>query len=85
MKRRTRRITPLGLEPVWTGVGLGHRLGEFRLALMGVDRKTPTSKGGPNDDSNLQLLCGHCNKIKGDNRTMAEARVRLAELGIVVG
>ncbi len=35
-----------------------------------VDHIVPRSKGGQDDDSNLQLLCGHCNRIKG-NRTMA--------------
>lgn len=50
---------------------------------MEVDHKTPRSKGGQDDDSNLQLLCGHCNRVKGD-RTMAEAKVRLAELGIKI-
>ena len=42
----------------------------------------PTARGGLNDDSSLQLLCGHCNRIKGDG-TMAEARVRLVELGVL--
>lgn len=55
----------------------------FQYRQMDVDHKTPTSKGGPDVDSNLQLLCHHCNMIKGD-RTMAEARVRLKELGIIV-
>ena len=57
--------------------------GWFYIQNLEVDHKIPRSKGGPDDDTNLQLLCGHCNRVKGDG-TMAEARVRLAELGIVV-
>lgn len=26
----------------------------------------PTSKGGADTDENLQLLCGYCNRVKGD-------------------
>ena len=57
---------------------------QFEFRNMEVDHIIPKAKGGPDDDSNLQLLCGHCNKIKGDG-TMAEARARLAELNIRVG
>ena len=45
------------------------------------DHIEPTSKGGPNDDSNLQLLCGHCNILKGAG-TMAELKAKLVKLGI---
>lgn len=50
---------------------------------MEVDHIVPKAKGGPDDDTNLQLLCGHCNRVKGKG-TMAEAKVRLTNLGIVV-
>lgn len=56
---------------------------EIEFRHMEVDHKIPRAKGGPDDDTNLQLLCGHCNRIKGKG-TMAEAKVRLAELGIVI-
>lgn len=56
---------------------------EMDFRHMEVDHVIPTAKGGPNDDTNLQLLCGHCNRVKGKN-TMAEAKVRLKELGILV-
>lgn len=50
---------------------------------MKVDRKMPISQDGPDDDSNLQLLYGHCSLVKGP-QTMAKAKARLAERGIVV-
>ena len=52
--------------------------------FMEVDHMTPRAKGGPDDGSNLQLLCTHCNKIKGAG-TMEAAIVRLEELGIIGG
>ena len=54
----------------------------FEIRQMDVDHKTPRSKGGGDDDSNLQLLCHHCNVVKRDG-TMAEARVRLIRRGII--
>ena len=56
---------------------------EIEFRHMEVDHVIPRVKGGPNDDTNLQLLCGHCNRVKGSG-TMAEAKVRLKELGIIV-
>lgn len=53
----------------------------FEIRHMDVDHRVPDSKGGPDSDDNLQLLCHHCNITKGTG-TMAEARVRLRELGI---
>jgi 5-methylcytosine-specific restriction endonuclease McrA len=31
-----------------------------------LEHKIPTSKGGTNKESNLEVLCGPCNFIKGD-------------------
>ena len=31
-----------------------------------IDHKIPKAKGGQDTDNNLQLLCGHCNSVKGD-------------------
>ncbi|MYH04468.1 MAG: hypothetical protein F4010_07040 [Cenarchaeum sp. SB0669_bin_11] len=55
---------------------------EIEFRHMEVDHKIPKARGGPDDDGNLQLLCGHCNRVKGKG-TMAEAKVRLTKLGIV--
>ena len=36
------------------------------IRLFELDHIMPKSKGGPDIDSNLQLLCGWCNRTKGD-------------------
>ncbi len=56
---------------------------EIDFRHMEVDHVITKAKGGPDDDTNLQLLCGHCNRVKGKG-TMAEARVRLTELKVTV-
>ncbi len=43
----------------------------FPFKVMEVDHILPRSKGGTDHPDNLQLLCSHCNRSKGD-RTMAE-------------
>lgn len=55
----------------------------FEYRHLEVDHVIPKAKGGPDDDKNLQLLCGSCNRIKGKH-TMEEAMVRLKELGIII-
>ena len=47
-----------------------------------VDHIIPRVKGGQDIDENLQLLCGHCNRVKGGRLTMAELKTRLKEMGI---
>lgn len=54
----------------------------FEYHHMEVDHVIPKIKGGLDDDSNLQLLCGHCNKVKGKG-TMEQAKVRLTEMGLL--
>ncbi|MDE2699691.1 MAG: DNA methyltransferase [Gemmatimonadota bacterium] len=45
----------------------------FPFRVMEVDHKLPRSRGGQDNPENLQLLCSHCNRSKG-NKTMAEWR-----------
>ena len=40
--------------------------GDFPFKLYEVDHIVPKSKGGTDHLTNLQLLCGSCNKVKGD-------------------
>jgi len=52
---------------------------QFRMRNLELDHITPRSKGGRHSDDNLQLLCGWCNRTKG-NRDMNYLRVRLREV-----
>ena len=50
----------------------------FPLRNMILDHIIPRAHGGPDDDENLQLLCGTCNSLKGV-RTMTEAITALVK------
>ena len=50
--------------------------GHFEIRHLEIDHIVPRSKGGQDTDKNLQLLCGHCNRTKG-NRTMAYLKAQL--------
>ena len=39
---------------------------DFPFKIFEVDHVVPKSRGGGNHIENLQLLCGHCNRIKGN-------------------
>lgn len=39
---------------------------KFAKRNLEVDHIFPLSKGGQTEPANLQLLCGHCNRVKGD-------------------
>ena len=47
------------------GVCNGCKL-DIPFKLMQVDHIVPVSRGGTDHIENLQLLCGHCNALKGD-------------------
>ena len=39
---------------------------DFPFKAMEVDHIIPRARGGPDHLENLQLLCSHCNRVKGD-------------------
>ena len=51
----------------------------MRQCNLELGHITQRSKGGRHADSNLRLLCGWCNRTKG-NRDMNHLRVRLREM-----
>ena len=51
---------------------------EFPFRIFEVDHVIPQSRGGGDHLDNLQLLCSHCNRLKG-NRTQDYLVVRLRE------
>ena len=57
---------------------------DFPYKLFEVDHIIPQRRGGTDHIENLQLMCGHCNRIKGD-RDQAYLMARLAEMTGVKG
>ncbi len=55
----------------------------FPFKVFEVDHMVPQSRGGTDHLGNLQLLCGHCNRTKGD-RPQEYLLARLAEAGVGV-
>ena len=53
---------------------------DFPYKLFEVDHVIPQSAGGQDNVENLQLLCAHCNRVKGD-RPQEYLMARLRELG----
>ena len=51
---------------------------EFEIRNMEIDHIVPRSKGGGNYYENYQLLCGACNRLKGD-RPMEYLRMRMSK------
>ena len=49
---------------------------EFRIVDLEIDHIIPKAKGGGDYIENFQLLCGNCNRMKGD-RTMEYLRMKL--------
>ena len=54
---------------------------EFPFKILEVDHIIPQRAGGQDNIENLQLLCAHCNRVKGD-RPQEYLVARLRELGI---
>ena len=54
---------------------------EFPFRAFTVDHIVPRSRGGTDHPENLQLLCSHCNSVKG-NRPQEYLVARLRELGV---
>ena len=89
LQQNSRRFAPTERRP-WPK-GLKSRLmrrqnsrcaycgNRFAAQYFEIDHMTPVAMGGPNDDGNLQVLCGPCNRRKGD-QTDGEFRRRYASL-----
>lgn len=56
--------------------------GHFQVQNLTIDHIIPQSKGGTDHVSNLQLLCGSCNSIKG-SKTNEELIARLTDKGYI--
>ena len=63
---------------------------DFEIRNLEIDHIVPKIKGGGDYFENYQLLCGNCNRIKGDRpmeylRTKIETRERMMKTQIVFG
>ena len=63
---------------------------DFKIWNLEIDHILPKSKGGGDYYENYQLLCGNCNRIKGDHpmeylRTKIETRNKMKKHKIVFG
>ena len=55
---------------------------DLPFKIFEVDHVIPQSRGGTDHIENLQLLCGHCNKVKG-NRSQEYLITQLQEIVVV--
>ncbi len=51
----------------------------FHIRNLEIDHRLPRSKGGQDNRENFQLLCGWCNRVKG-NRPMEHLKSKVREL-----
>lgn len=68
------------IKHILYGLQKGHCNGceiHYLFKDLEIDHIVPKIRGGQDDDSNLQLLCGNCNRVKGSRLTMEELRARL--------
>ncbi len=56
--------------------------GHFEFRGLEVDHVVPRSRGGTDHRDNLQMLCSHCNRIKGD-RPQEYLVARLKEMAVL--
>jgi len=81
MRGDVERITKQAAKPILYGTQAGHCAGckdHFEARHLEVDHVIPRSKGGGDYLANFQLLCGNCNRIKG-NRPMEYLLMVLAK------
>jgi 5-methylcytosine-specific restriction endonuclease McrA len=52
---------------------------DFGIKNFEIDHIIPRDKNGPDCIENYQLLCGHCNRVKG-NRPMAYLTMRIKKV-----
>jgi len=71
-RRDVKRMTKKEAKPILYGTQEGNCAGcgeHFEARHLEVDHDIPKSKGGGDYLDNYQLMCGNCNRIKG-NRPM---------------
>jgi len=71
-RRDVKPMTKQEAKPLLYGAQAGYCAGckeHFEMRHLEVDHDIPKSKGGGDYYDNYQLMCGHCNRTKG-NRPM---------------